>query len=253
MQDEKDKKTKSSTPPITIPKFLESSAILTLVIGAIYYLGWTHENAYFTRFGLQHESLELPTAYYLKAGYLAIASLSLLIYNFYVNRQPSQSKPEAITTNILLFIMAVAWLSPYKVGSKVYFYIAVGQLGCFLLFVITASLKGVSVAHVILPKTTTNKILFAYLAFGVLTINAYILGDRKAGNIIEGLTDDAFAIDFKWKETPSVESGEGELMLILHNKDRYYVVKKEKPAPAKPRVFIIPDEQVKSATTYSAN
>jgi hypothetical protein len=243
----------SNSPSIAISRYLESTAILTLAIGAVYYVGWTYADAYFTRMGIPHLALDLPTTYYLKNGYLAIASLTIVIYSLYINRLPNQNKREAIATNVLLFITIAVWLFPSRVGSKVYFYLAIGQIGLFFLVAVIASLKGVSVVPALTPNTITKVIFFAYFTFGVITLNAYIIGDRTAGQILEGRTSDAYFIKFTWKETAPAEIGDSELIFIIHNKDRYYVVKKERPASAKPRVFIVLDEQVKSATTYSAD
>jgi len=46
---------------------------------------------------------------------------------------------------------------------------------------------------------------------------------------------------------------EKDLLLILHNNGKYYVVKKEDPAPASPEAFIIADDLVKYVSLRRLN
>jgi hypothetical protein len=76
-----------------------------------------------------------------------------------------------------------------------------------------------------------------------------VAGDTLGKKTIEGRYPNTSGITFAWKgEAPSDIEGK-QLLLILHHEDKYYVVEKAIPAPESPRVYIVPDELVKYAST----
>ena len=74
-------------------------------------------------------------------------------------------------------------------------------------------------------------------------LSGYI-GHAHAEDLIEGDRGDTFFINFSWKDEPTKEIDGKELILIIYNEHKYYVVAKQKPAPNNPEIYIIPDDQI---------
>jgi hypothetical protein len=44
-----------------------------------------------------------------------------------------------------------------------------------------------------------------------------------------------------------------ELILVLYHNGKYYIANKERPAPAFPKIYVVPDEQIKVAVLSRLN
>ncbi|MCK5661340.1 MAG: hypothetical protein KAH86_08265 [Methanosarcinales archaeon] len=74
------------------------------------------------------------------------------------------------------------------------------------------------------------------------------IGNAHAKNLIAGDRGDTFFINFSWKDEPTKEIDGKELILIIYNEHKYYVVAKQKPAPNNPEIYIIPDDLIEFAS-----
>ena len=71
-----------------------------------------------------------------------------------------------------------------------------------------------------------------------------IVGCENAKNLIEGDRSDTLFVNFSWKDEPTKEIDGKDLILIIYNDHKYYVVAKQKPAPNNPEIYIIPDDLI---------
>lgn len=96
---------------------------------------------------------------------------------------------------------------------------------------------------------TIFMILFSFMILFLLIsfCSSLFVGDYHAKSLVEGEIGDLYMINFSWKENPPKEIEGKELMLIIHQESKYYVVNRQKPAPEYPEVYIIPDDQIKFA------
>lgn len=174
-------------------KYIDPVAIITIIVSFSYFLGWAYAWGYFTRLGIQFQSLNLPASYYLDKAFWGFGILTVVVialpvikkdFKEFQNRFLStfRSKALAIVIFLIIFLM--------------------------------------------IPM---------------------IVGEYHAKQLIEGDEDQLFMINFSWKEKSPKDIDGKELMFIIHQEGKYYVVNKQKPAPQYPEVYIIPDEQIKFA------
>ena len=178
-----------------LSKFIEPTAILSLVIGVTYIMGWFHTESYFSRFGVQPESLNLPATYYLSSA-IYIGLFTVFLY-MVLSTDYCKSKLN---------------IKQYMHYNQMTIYII---LGIFMLALVASGY------------------------FGMV----------NARDMIEGDHDPTFLINFSWKEDTPKEIEGKELILIIYNDHKYYVVAKQKPAPNYPETYIIPDDQIEFAST----
>lgn len=62
-----------------LSKFIDPVAIITIIVGLSYVMGWIYTFTYFSRFGLQLESLNLPSYFFLSKAIYAVGVLAILI------------------------------------------------------------------------------------------------------------------------------------------------------------------------------
>ena len=98
-----------------LSKFIEPMVILTLLISVTYYLGWIYILFYFTRLGIQYQSLNLSAPYYLMNAFYIISltivfSLFLLLYH-YISEFNIKHYIHDTQTTILIILLIISLLS----------------------------------------------------------------------------------------------------------------------------------------------
>lgn len=181
-----------------LSKFLDPVAFITIIVSISYILGWTYTLSYFSRIGIQCESLNLPASFYLSKAFFAFVIMFVLI----------QLLDSIIYNN-----------KKFKEFQNKHFQ----------------------------PFRTKVTIIILFLLTSLIISSC--LGEYHSKKLVEGENDNAFMINFSWKENPPKEIEGKELMLIIHQEGNYYVVNKQKPAPKYPEVYIIPDGQIKFAVS----
>jgi hypothetical protein len=237
-----------STSPLL--NYLEPATILTVSIGAVYYLGWLQVDSYLRRIGINHLSLNLPTTHYLKQGYLAV-SIALIFVNFLGwSREAPKSWREALVSNLVVFTFLTLLLLPFGVSRQQYYFVVI-----FLVLVAIALAFATwtkrSLVQIAFQPGLRYRLLFLVLLFSLLSVRAMNDGEQQAKRAIEGKGFETSAITLVWKADAPKEVIGKELILILHHENRYFVVEKTSPAPAHPNVFVLPDEIVQYAVTSS--
>jgi hypothetical protein len=242
----------SSDFTITISKYLERATILTISIGALYYLGWLQVDSYLRRIGINHLSLNLPTTHYLRQGYLAVSITLLFVNLFSSQEQPApKNKRDALLINLILLPLLIFVLFPNSSLSRQQYYFNLFVLGIVILPLVVATFRRQSVFHIPPSLNLIHRILLLLFVFALLSVRAMNEGDLRGKKAIEGNSSEVSGITFVWNnEIPADIEGK-QLILILHHEDKYYVVERASPAPVHPRVYIVPDDIVKYATTAS--
>lgn len=205
-------------------------------------------DGYFRRIGINHLSLDLSTTYYLKQGYIAISAFILLVSMFQTARdKPAQSYGEVLRDNGVVLFMVVMLFLPYpriSHDAKFNSILSIISVGA-LLAILTWQKK--SVFHRFAPPTMLGRLFLILFIFAIVGLHASNDGQQAGKRIVEA--NRSTAITFVWKDTSPKELDGKQLILVIHNRDKYYVVERSDPAPDYPHVFIIPDEMVKYATT----
>ena len=97
-------------------------------------------------------------------------------------------------------------------------------------------------------KELFKVISIVFVLFIIVTVSIPI-GQYKAKGITEGNT----IITFTWAGNPPDGIENKELAPIFHHDGIYYVTERMKPAPKNPIVYVIPENQVKSAVINVIN
>ena len=87
-------------------------------------------------------------------------------------------------------------------------------------------------------------VLIIFMLILFLSLPNAFIGHMHAKYLIEGERD-IFSVNFSWKEDSPKEMEGKELIFIIYNENKYYVIAKQKPAPKNPEIYIIPDDQIK--------
>jgi hypothetical protein len=178
-------------------KFLEPVSFITIMASISYVFGWLYTQEYFSRIGIQYESLNLSTSFFLSKAvwpFIVMFFLFLVLYFIIIYKEidlkENQNRYFSISTIMVLIIILFLLIS--------------SNMACYF-------------------------------------------GEQHGKRLVEGEKNDVFMINFSWKENPPKDIEGKELILIIHQDGKYYVVNKQKPAPEYPEVYIIPDDQIKFA------
>jgi len=238
--------------PSTIIKYLEPATLLTISLGAVYYLGWIQVDSYLRRIGINHHSLNLPSTYYLRQGYLAV-SISLILINVVAwNKRPARDTvKDAILLNLIPLLLLILMLFPDASLSRQQYYFNLAFLVMVLVLLICLTVVRKSAVHLLLSPSLFYRFGFALTVFTILGVRAMNVGDLNGKLAVEGRSSEVSGITFVWKDTIAPDIEGKQLVLILHNEGKYYVVERATTAPAHPRVYVVPDDMVKYASTTS--
>jgi len=102
--------------------------------------------------------------------------------------------------------------------------------------------------HRIAPPTLPGRLFLILFIFAIVGLHASNDGQQAGKRIVEA--NGSTVITFAWKDSSPKELDGKQLILVIHNRDKYYIVEKSDPAPDYSHVFIIPDEMVMYATTF---
>lgn len=120
-----------------------------------------------------------------------------------------------------------------------------------LFFLVLASLLIKNYLEVFLNGYwSTFQFMIAAIAISISFYISTDIGEDSAEKLIEGDLPHLSTINFCLNESSPIfeEMGGKELILIIHQEGKYYIVNKQKPAPENPKVYIIPDDQIKFAS-----
>ena len=236
-----------------ISEYIEPATIITLTIGAVYYVGWSYTNGYFERLGIQHDSLEFPTSFYLMRGFLPVLVSAIVVYwAFSGTRVSKQTRANAAQGNVpILLLAALLLLEGFtKPSVRIYLFAAAGLI---LVAFIMCSWQKTSLSQRIQKSPPLGRIFILLMLIAVSVVTANFLGQHDAARSVEGALRNGVLVRFAWKGEVRPELENKAFVLILHRDGKYYVVGLESPAPEFPKVYIVPDEQIKLAVIQRIN
>lgn len=253
-----DRETSTSWSDITLNKFIEPAAIITLVIAATYYVGQTYINSYYGRLGLDTSSLEFPTSFYVQQSAIPIiigVAASYLAFSFPEKKRYRSNRKKALFGNILLFSagLLILYVGLKGVGQYKVFYIIVA----FIVLTSTAILTYLGISFT--SFTTSKKSAFLFrlgtlvAIFSLFVLTAQALGNNRAVTLIsDNKNKDILTVSFNWGENePEPQDLNGELILLMQNRGNYYVMKEQALQSnideIFPEIYIIPESNIRFA------
>ena len=81
-----------------LSKFNNPTAIIAIIVSFSYIVGWVYAQAYFSRLGILHESLNLPALFYLSHAHwpllrIFLASIMIILFRMYYVKKYPISRP----------------------------------------------------------------------------------------------------------------------------------------------------------------
>ena len=218
-------------------RYIEPATLVTVIIGAIYFVGWSFSLSYYNRLNIHSYFYDFTPLYYLKMAFLPIY-ISGFILAISLLGEFNNTKRSAFRRNLIFLFggMSIIFLG---IRMDISLFIISGVL--ISLFFFYNSMKKRSMFDL------SNKSHFVQLLmvfFFISIIFAGVLGNITAQNHIEG----KHIIVFDWKgESPKEIEGK-DLVLIDIREGNYYVVERQKTVNGQLEVYLIPKDQIKFAT-----
>ena len=234
-----------------VAQFIEPATILAVSVAAVYLIGWSYIGGYFQRVGIQPSSLELPTIYYLEQGSGTIITVWLILGCVFIG---ATSNKLAWLFRILPLLLILSWSSFVLVTSSKYrpHIVTIAMIEVLIIGLPILLIRPDRIIRLI-PSAPQARVIMAIFLYAVLIFVARFAGGYIGKKAIEGKSYGSLRIVFTWRDVPPPELQEKELLLIIHNSGKYYVVKKEDPAPGSPEAYIIPDDLVKYVSLRRVN
>lgn len=223
---------------------------VTIITAVSFCIGWIYLEFYFYRLGIPHESINLPVFYYLLKSIFPISLFLLIIwFSFSHSKGYSVTTNQALMKNIIVLMVGILGFYILIKGENDFNdYLATGLWIPFWLYIWIKSSKLFTLDEIGNKKNPRNRNLIIIIFFFlILLLFSGFLGTSIAIITIEGTNPDIQFINFSWKDESPV-SVEGDLIYIIHNEGNYYTVKKQKPVPDTPEVYIISDSQIEFAS-----
>ena len=92
-----------------LSKFNNPTAIIAIIVSFSYVVGWVYAQAYFSRLGILHESLNLPALFYLSHAQLPLlriflASIIIILFRMYYVKKHPISRPSTTTHKVVRLV-----------------------------------------------------------------------------------------------------------------------------------------------------
>ncbi|MFC1743057.1 hypothetical protein ACFL35_03610 [Candidatus Riflebacteria bacterium] len=232
-------------------EFLEPATVFTLTASGMYLAGRSYADSFYGRFGIDHNSFDFPTVFYLVNGFfpLLFCVLLLVVALFLAKDQPD-TYYGAFKGNFLAIIVAVSLvfigIQEYR-GQE---YLSKG-INIFILFMafwlillsVIITLKKKSLGKYLWEMNLIQRFVGFIFLLLFCNIIANCTGSAKAENLINGRDDFVRYIKFKFKtDSPAFAAIEKkQFILIIHRNEKYYVTEPLKKRVINPRILIIPE------------
>lgn len=241
---------------ITLDKFIEPAAIITIVVAATYYVGQAYINTYYGRLGLDTTSLEFPTSFYIQQSVIPVligVIATYLSFSLSGKPRPRSNRISAFWGNILIFLagLLILYIGLQEFGNGKVFYTSIAVI----VLIATAVLTFLKISFADTIKTSFLFRLGALIAiFALFVLTAQVLGNNQAVVLINGNYKEALNVRFNWKDTknePVPQELGDDLILLMQYKGNYYVVKKQalqsKQVQVFPEIYMVPEGNIKFA------
>ncbi|SRR6266404_3584492 len=233
------------------PKYAESAAILTLAIAGMYCIGFAYVDSYFHPLGIHHDSLSLPTDYYLRYGAIPVI-LVFLAVGFSLSRgsQRPHTIREAFAANrhwliVILILCALMYGAGRPLRGLAMVYFPGLTAGVFIL-----CFEKQTLAHLWWAGTLYRRLFIVFVLFLLMLILATVMGAFVARAVIEGK---GYGGERKIRIEPKDETlrnlKDKEFVFIMYRDDLFYVIDSQN-STEEPTLLIVPKDQIKYATVY---
>ncbi len=253
---EEDSTKSPSNTQTPFDRFLEPATFVTVLSVGLYYIGFAYYATYFGRLGIARQSLDLPADFYVREDLNGIGQAMILFSLFiYIARANSTSRLYPFLGNLpylAIAVLLVLLLARIGINTFDYYLVLIGAALCVFAYILESHNRK-AVSRRLWTKGPLTRMLFLVFLLSMSGIISIIYGDLAATKMIEGSTSNALVIDFKLKPSLAAELQGQKLILIIHRDGKYFVTPAQVPAPASPKVYIIPDDQVEMAVTISSN
>lgn len=227
-------------------RLFEPAIIIALVTGALYLIGYTYHNSFFSRLSLPNRILNLPTAVYLREAFVyCLLFVTLGLPSFIGADKRPQTFLQALKGNLLgmafvtLSIIYIIRTYSNWTDLRRLFLVPIPVLVTCL----TLAKRRISVAHSVYRGSWLTRIWFAALAVVFTSSFAAVFGDIHATKLIEGSLHNSMVISLELKDGTNFQEGK-QLILIMHHNGNYFIVERQHKVPKYPTVHIISDSQI---------
>lgn len=237
-------------PKKDLLKYWEPRIVLTLIIGALYFLGWNYTNAYFRRLTISHDLFSFPTTYYLTMGFVVVLIVIPVLWILIPKtKQPPTNVFNAFKGNLFVLVFALfnAYLSSQKFPEMMAFFFSAIALVALISCIFFSFVK-ISLAYQIWNTPPVTRIIALITMFLFSFLVARTFGEIDATGLLKGKRGEI--VKFTLKQGSNITIKGEQLILIMHRDGQYYVTERLVPAPKYPHVQIIPDSEVAMAEVY---
>jgi hypothetical protein len=237
---------------IPFDKFIEPAVITTLVIAATYYIGQAFINSYYGRLGIDTNSLEFSTSFYVQQSGIPViigVAISYLSLSVTGNQKYENKQKNALFGNLLFFLVGllILFVGFQQIDKTFYIVIAFIVLTATILltylgFSFTSSMK----------SNFVSRIAICIVVFAIFVLTSQSLGSNQAEALVMGRYTETLSIRFDWKDIkndPAPQELNTDLILVLKNKGNYYILKRvnDKNPNLYPEIYMIPEANIKFA------
>ena len=211
--------------------------------------------------------------------WIRIVSLLILIFLviiIFVNRQMWMSSYTMVKILVLIFVLLAlvsmicikSHLLPYPIAVTVFaifqllpatstdlfplLYMVKLFMGLLILFALFRRIESGEIEILSrIAKISDNEKIFKLIFIIVIFcfFSAY-MGDFNAHYMVRGSSPDALKIDISLKDTNNTLFENKTLILVMLRDDNYYIIEEYRNRTKKPKLYIIPSDQIKMVTVY---
>jgi len=243
----------------SIMKYIEPATVVTLFTAGMYLCGITYFNSYFGRFGIDHNSLDYPTLFYLVKGFYPLLICSTIVAFFLII---AKNKPnnffDYLKGNLLAFAISTVLILQSYYSELIQNHSKLLVIITFLLGItlfissIIATLTKRSLSTYLLKMSPLKRLLGICLLLLFCNTLTEFSGNHNSFNIIKCKSNRIKGINFILKDESKAfpQTKNKDFILIEHRKGKYFVVIKQKEFNPNPELFIISESEVSMAKIF---
>ncbi len=126
---------------------------------------------------------------------------------------------------------------------------------CIGLLILVALFKCIESKEIEIPPriakmSDTKKIFILIFIIVIFCYFSTLMGAFNAHYMVEGSSPDALKVDISLKDTNNTLFENKTLVLVMLRDDHYYIIEGDRNRTKKPKLHIIPSDQIKMVTVY---
>ena len=193
---------------------------------------------------------------FLIACLLAALILAMAIASYPITK----SMVRGAVSGFISIIFLIFVYTPYDVSpavvSPVYMVMMKMVVGVFIVTIVfyyIKSKKNAIKSHI--DRSKPDNITKIYVLITLILITCFtsmFLGTIDAENMIDGTSSNALQVDISLKDKDNTPFENKTLILVMLRDDTYYIIERDGNRPKKPKVYIIPSDQIKMMVVYES-